>query len=291
MRTMTTTVLALGFLALPLVVGACDSDSDQVARDTASSSDSVAASDLSAGSDTVTGSDTGPDVPSPGQLAVVGAWDDQFNGSTEITATHWGTYSLELVDAAARWAVGKLPADDEWNPNTFAKITWTEPEADGRFWTCTVAYGSATLEAARDTTAKANASDPANGGCGDFSWTRMVPQLEVTGSWDDAFGSPTVAVTSLMWGSDEVAYTDGAARFLVLHVAADAEWNPGTFSRMFWTEPAIDASFYVCIAEFALGTLDAALSSTVTADASDPAAGGCGEFGWTKLTAAPTSGD
>ena len=65
--------------------------------------------------------------------------------------------------------------------------------------------------------------------------------------------------------------------------AGDPETD--VFNRIVWTEPD-GGSFYYCTVAFGLPTLEDALNSTETADASDPETmGSCGAFSWTKLSA------
>jgi hypothetical protein len=108
----------------------------------------------------------------------------------------------------ARYAIRKAPDDAAYYPSTFDKVVWTKP-AGGSFYYCTAIYGCATADdttptsgslgqggsggagdgsnssgqggsggAGDDTTptctpSVVDASDPANTGCGDFSWTKL----------------------------------------------------------------------------------------------------------------------
>ena len=105
--------------------------------------------------------------------------------------------------------------------------------------------------------------------------------LEITGVWASNFGFEET-ITDTTFNGTPIATFDNAANVLITRNPDDAEFNPGQFSRIVWTDVQGDF-FHYCFVEFALPTLEDALASDATADASDPDAGGCGNFAWTRL--------
>ena len=51
---------------------------------------------------------------------------------------------------------------------------WIEPDADGTFYYCTEVISADTAEEAWADLATSDASDPDNGGCGGFPWTKLT---------------------------------------------------------------------------------------------------------------------
>ena len=218
--------------------------------------------------------------PMGGSIEITGSWMDNFGGFTEITASAWGDQAIISHDNEANWAITQNAPDAMFNPSQFNRVVWTEP-VDGLFWVCTVDFGLATAEAAMNTTKTADASAPATMGCGAFSWSRFSEPLNITGTWDDNFGG-TTSITNAVWGEQAVIAFDASARWAVTQNPADAQWMPNTFNRVVWTDVA-DNVFHVCTVDFALATVEAARTSTQTADATDPDNSGCGMFTWTRL--------
>jgi len=107
--------------------------------------------------------------------------------------------------------------------------------------------------------------------------------IELAGTWQDNYGSPPTVIDAVKWGSEALVDWDNAANFAVTQAAADAEYDPNTFSRVVWTEPAAGV-FYACAVAYGLATAEEALAVTTTADATAPETGGCGGFAWTKYT-------
>lgn len=104
--------------------------------------------------------------------------------------------------------------------------------------------------------------------------------FELIGEWTGQFGDETITETD--FNGSAIAVYDNALNFVVTQTPEDAMFNPGLYNRIVYTEPANDAFFY-CTVDFGLDSVDAALTSTQTADASSPATGGCGMFSWTGL--------
>lgn len=108
-------------------------------------------------------------------LELMGAYNDNFGGSFVISADAWGSSAIVAYDNALNAVYTQFPADDDYNPNKFAKTLYTEPANDESFYFCMVVYSAATLAEAQASSATADDSDPENGGCGgQFPWTKAT---------------------------------------------------------------------------------------------------------------------
>ena len=218
----------------------------------------------------------------PGKIELVGLYASNFGFSEAITETKWGTATIVEFDNAMNFAITQQPADDQFNPSKFSKIVWTEP-ANGFFWYCTVEFGKDTADDAKGTTMTADSTDPANGGCGGFSWTRLGPDIEIAGSYTSSFGGDET-ISAGMWGTSFVREYDNDTNVVYLQLPPDDMFNPDKYNKVVYTEPDTGGAFYYCWVDFGLDTLTAAKTSTQTWDDSDPDNAGCGGFSWTKLT-------
>ncbi len=192
----------------------------------------------------------------------------------------WDAAAVVEWDNEGNWAVLQNPEDDPWNPGKFSKVVWTDVDGE-TFWMCTVAFG---LDSADDAVAAedvSDAGDPATGGCSDFPWTRFKAPLWLEGSWADNYGGTTL-ITSFAYGPAAMSDWSNTDKWFITQNPADDEWNPSKFARAVWAE-ADDDSVWVCTVDFGLETFDEAAASEATADDSDPASGGCGDFPWTNL--------
>jgi hypothetical protein len=219
-------------------------------------------------------------IEQPGPIEVAGTWATNFGIDETISDTEWGTASVISFDNDRNYAVTQQPADDMFNPSRFSKIEWTEP-SEGRFWYCIVDFGLASAAEAEATEKSADASDPENGGCGGFSWTRLSEPIEIAGSYTSMWGMETIS--SHVWGTATVHEYDNEKNWVVTQNPDDDAFNPSKFNKVVWTEPD-GGSFHYCIVDFGRETLEQAKTSTQTADASDPSASGCGAFPWTELS-------
>lgn len=109
--------------------------------------------------------------------------------------------------------------------------------------------------------------------------------IEITGTFDTPFGEETI--TEQTWASAFSTTTiedwDNDANWVVTKNPPDAMFNPDTYSKTVWTEE-VDGQFHYCVVDFGQPTIEAARTSTRTADASDPDSSGCGGFAWTAMT-------
>ena len=65
------------------------------------------------------------------------------------------------------------PADSFYFPSKYGRTVWTEVK-NNEFYYCTTVFGKDTLDEAKVDQTQADPSDPANGGCGGFTWTKMT---------------------------------------------------------------------------------------------------------------------
>ena len=234
------------------------------------------------------GTETAPDdnkQPSTPTIEIASTWDDNYGGTTTISNDKWGSATVTKFDNTARVAITQNAADAEYSPGKFNKNVWTELK-NNTFYYCTVDYGKDTAADAETTTKTANANDLDGTGCGGFAWTKMVvsvPRIAIIGTWDDTWGSSTT-VTNNSWGDMAITRFDNTARFAITQNPADAEYNPGKYSKNLWTTPQGN-SFYYCTVEYGQDTADAAEHTTKTADVNDLNGAGCGGFPWTKYVA------
>jgi hypothetical protein len=105
-------------------------------------------------------------------------WSSDFGGAPTVA-------SITEFSNSERYAVRKAPKDAAFNPGTFDRVVWTKP-TEGVFYYCTVIYGCATAALTEhgdgDTStttckvASVDDSDPENGGCASFPWTKLTAQ-------------------------------------------------------------------------------------------------------------------
>ena len=106
--------------------------------------------------------------------------------------------------------------------------------------------------------------------------------IEVVGTWDTNFGGEEV-ISAETWGAAAIVRFDNSANSAITQNAADAEFSPGKFSKLVWTEVTEEA-FYYCTVDYDLDTEEAAVASTKEANPSEPETSGCGDFAWTGMT-------
>jgi hypothetical protein len=118
-----------------------------------------------------------------------------------------------------------------------------------------------------------------------------VEALEINGVYDSNFNTvETITNESwevvASWGTTDspIIRYDNADNWTVTQNAADADFDPGKFNKIVWTEPGTDGVFYYCSVTFGEETADDAENTSHTADDTDPANSGCGGSSWTELT-------
>lgn len=129
-----------------------------------------------------TDDDDGP--ASSTDIEIAGVYQSNYDATETISNDTWhqeggGFESTQVVvsfDNEKNLAVTQNPADDAFNPSKFNRIVWTEPDASGAFYYCTVDFGLESADEAAASTTTADDSDPENSGCGGFSWTHLTPK-------------------------------------------------------------------------------------------------------------------
>ena len=147
-------------------------------EDTAVEEDSTVDEDSTVEEDTSVEDTSSPedgmsDDATPEAFELISEWDTNFGGTYVITSEKWDSSTIEAFDSSDNWAVTQYPADDEWSPNAFAKQVWTDFDADGFFYHCTIVYSAETLEEeALNAENTANYDDLEGEGCGGFPGRR-----------------------------------------------------------------------------------------------------------------------
>jgi len=82
------------------------------------------------------------------------------------------SHSVVLHDNAMNYSI----VQSAWD-STFEVLVWTDIAEDGSWWYCQSVIGQESALAAFQAEGKANADDPAGGGCGEqnFAWNKMLP--------------------------------------------------------------------------------------------------------------------
>jgi hypothetical protein len=108
-------------------------------------------------------------------LSINGEWADGWGGTHDINAFAWTSgssrYDITQAHDEESWLVAQNADTNDWSPSLWSRFDWTWDGA-GQLWFCQTAYAAAT-EADAVSTPAADPSDPANSGCGGFSWSSM----------------------------------------------------------------------------------------------------------------------
>lgn len=212
-------------------------------------------------------------------LEVIGTWASPW-GTDSITAEKWNSAFITEFDNETNHAITEQPTDDEYNPGKFSKIVWTEVLGDS-FYYCTVVFGKDTAEEAANTEDTANRRDLNGEGCGGFPWTKLIPAIEVHGTWTSEWG--TESVTSHLWNQATVVSYDNETNTAITRNPEDDEYNPGKFNKLVWTDLSTDGTFHYCTVAFDQDTAATALTTADTSNTADLDGAGCGGFQWTRL--------
>ena len=108
-------------------------------------------------------------------LEIRGSFDDSWGGEHTITQTTWVTggssFAISQFDNDEQFIIAQNSEDNAYNPGLWSRFDWAS--VDGALWYCQTAYAAESEEAALATPA-ADATNPADGGCGGFSWTQLT---------------------------------------------------------------------------------------------------------------------
>jgi hypothetical protein len=111
-------------------------------------------------------------------LEIVGVWDDNFGGKHTITENTWvmnygSDTNADIIEYSNDGNIAYVFYKNGYSPNTYSRMRWTSITNDV-FYYCEEIYAKATLAEAKSDTTKADATNPASGGCGGFAWTEMT---------------------------------------------------------------------------------------------------------------------
>ncbi len=122
-----------------------------------------------------------------GFLIISGTYNDDWGGHHEITQEVWvqsgfGEESRFFITGYSNedhWLVARNGSQNSWNPDLFSRFDWTWfTDDDGKsLWFCHTIFDAETEDDAFHAD-PADATDPSVGGCGDFSWTKLIPEGE-----------------------------------------------------------------------------------------------------------------
>ena len=185
-------LVSITLLSTLTLASACDGDAGEedtaAATDTGGSDDQADAEASGDDSDDDSGGDSGGDSSGDSggdetgtdeTIEIEGVWNEFFPPDGEvvhtITNTTWDQEStdfgvnltLESFDNGTRSAIA-------YDGAAYSKLQWTWTDDDTRLWYCTAVFSARTAEEAQ-AGPDADATDPANGGCGGFSWSNLTP--------------------------------------------------------------------------------------------------------------------
>jgi hypothetical protein len=263
-----------------------DSSTLNESGETGINNESTPVDDSNPPDDSDPGESDSPTDPPPGDIAIMGAWADNWGGLHDITNDAWvngeSTYAISMYDNDHGLVIAQNDAANPYNPGLWSRFDWTY-DGDALYY-CQTAYDAASE-------GEAMSAQPADNtnletGCGGFSWSRLYVRLDIRGEWDDSWGthhsiSEWSWLMSSEWGNGEYQVTqyDNLGQWIVAQNSPDDPWNPDLWSRFDW---AYDGNqLYYCQTAYNAATEEDALN-TPASDSSD-LAGGCGGFSWTEL--------
>lgn len=269
-------------MTLGLLV-ACSGADETDATDTDTDTDTDVA-------DTDTDTDTDTDVVAD-ELAIQGAFVDQFFYTYEIDATSWDFYgsgtpgTITSWDNDAGWFVGQNSAKDKYNPDLWSRVDFV---ADGEGWLlCQIGFAAKT-EADAIAAKPADATDVAKG-CNGFPWSELRPGIDIVGSYTDDY-KLAHEVTLTGWDSYDAgtpcafSQYDNDAMWAVCQNDAKAEYFASLWSKYQWAYNDADELVYCQTAFNAKDEAEAL--STPMLDTTDTSKG-CGTSPWSILTPTP----
>ena len=104
-----------------------------------------------------------------------GSWTDEWKQAyavaSDSVSVGTSTFAVAQYDSSADFLVAQNGSANEYNPDLWSRFDWTYVGND--LYVCQSAYDAADEQSAVDAPA-ADASDPANSGCGgDFAWSKL----------------------------------------------------------------------------------------------------------------------
>jgi hypothetical protein len=106
---------------------------------------------------------------------IKGIYVDNFGGLQGISASFWisgdAVFEVCSVDNGSSRIIAMNNLRKGYNPGKFSRFEWTK--SANRLWYCQIVY-DAPSAAAATSAPPANASTPAQGGCGNFAWSELI---------------------------------------------------------------------------------------------------------------------
>lgn len=111
-------------------------------------------------------------------IDIIGNYTDNYAGSHAITRTAWTSFgcakTIVSFDNTSRTFIYQEANNAAcYNQGKFGKVYWTTIQSNGNFYSCENVYGKNSAAEAQNDSAPPSATDPANAGCGGFSWSLM----------------------------------------------------------------------------------------------------------------------
>ena len=143
-------------------------------------------------------------------LAIEGDWSDEWGSNHSISESSWvsgdSSYSISQFDNDDQYIIAQNGVDNAWNPSFWSKFDWTT--FSGEMYYCQSAYDAASEADAMNATS--DSTDPANSGCGGFSWTLMHHVDDGHDDHDD---------------HDDHDQHDGHVGYATIHIEAEGDYG------------------------------------------------------------------
>ena len=129
--------------------------------------------------------DNNQGVLAPDTIEIAGEYCSNFGDTQTVTEDSWrsvgesydSSYEIMSYSNEDNHAITQNPEDAEWDPLKFNLIVWTEP-VDGAFYMCWAGTGFDAIEMINFDQIEFDSSNPEEGGCGGFPWTRLSLDCE-----------------------------------------------------------------------------------------------------------------
>lgn len=227
-------------------------------------------------------------------IPLAGEWTDDWDARHSITSARWiqsseyGTSTFEIVefDIDKRTVIARNSDSNQFSPGLFSRFDWTEK--DGTIFYCNSRFDATSVEEAANQ-APADATDPENGGCVSFAWSRLspIPSWDFLGIYRDGWGtSHTIRHTGWIQEFDgqeslfRILSVNLDQGYLVAENDSGNQYSPGLFSRLDWI--TFQGRLYFCHTRFDAATA-ADAESAPAPEKKHPDQSGCQGFAWTLI--------
>src|SRR5262249_58514476 len=104
--------------------------------------------------------------------SIKGVYVDNFGGLQAVSAPFWISGNLVFgvcsVDDTQHFLIARNSLRNAFNPGKYSRFEWTM--SGNRLWYCQSVFDASSANAAASAS-RADPSDPANKGCGNFAWS------------------------------------------------------------------------------------------------------------------------